>query len=172
MTTTPLEQPVRAAHKEAREYTGGVRRPLRGYLGLLGAYGALVTGMGAVVARRGVPERIETSDLALMSVATHKVARLIAKDPVTSPLRAPFARFSGPSGTPAEVSEDVRGDGGRHAVGELVTCPFCLGQWVATGFAFGFAVAPRPTRIVASVFTALTVSDFLQLAYAAASRAA
>jgi len=89
---------------------------------------------------------------------------------VTSPLRAPFTTFEGTSGE-AELAESVRGTGMRKAVGELVTCPFCLGQWVATALAYGFVLAPRTTRWTCSVFTALTVADFLQLAYAAAQEA-
>ena len=105
----------------------------------------------------------------LAGVATHKVARLITKASVTSPLRAPFTRFAGTSG-PAELAEEVRGTGLRKAVGELVTCPFCVGEWVATGLTAGLVLAPRATRAVAAVFVELTIADFLQLAYAAAQQ--
>ena len=53
-----------------------------------------------------------------------------------------------------------------HAVGELVTCPFCLAQWVATGLAFGFVLAPRASRFAAGVLSAISAADALQLAYA------
>ena len=62
--------------------------------------------------------------------------------------------------------------GMRHAVGELITCPFCVSQWIATSLTVGILVAPRPTRVVASVFAAVAGSDFLQFAYAAAEQAA
>jgi hypothetical protein len=152
-------------------YAHGQERPLGSFLALMGAYGA-ATGAGAIVVRRrgGLPERLAPSDLALLAVTTHKLARLVAKDPVTSPLRAPFTRFEGQSGE-AELAESVEGRGLRKAVGELVTCPFCLGQWVATALTFGFILAPKPTRWACTVFTALTVSDVLQLAYAAAEQA-
>lgn len=116
----------------------------------MGAYGGVVGALSAAVRLSGrrLPDRISPSDLALLSVATHKISRLIAKDPVTSPLRAPFTRFAGTSGE-AELAEEVRGQGPRKAVGELVTCPFCLGQWVATAFAFGLVLAPpRPGWLV------------------------
>jgi hypothetical protein len=90
---------------------------------------------------------------------------------VTSPLRAPFTRYEGPGG-PAEVNEAVRGHGARHAMGELVTCPFCVGQWVATGFAFGLLLAPRVTRQVAATFSALEAADFLQFGRAIVEHAA
>ncbi|GGL91465.1 hypothetical protein GCM10011594_09060 [Nakamurella endophytica] len=60
----------------------------------------------------------------------------------------------------------MRGTGFRKAVGEWITCPSCLARWVATGFAFGLVLAPRPTRWTAAVFTTVFGSDVLQLAYA------
>ena len=150
-------------------YAHGHDRPLGSFVALMGIYSAAVGGGALIVRRRArqLPQRLDPADLALLSVATHKIARLLAKDPVTSPLRAPFTTFEGTSGE-AELAESVRGTGMRKAVGELVTCPFCLGQWVATGLAYGFVLAPRTTRWTCSVFTALTLADFLQLAYAAA----
>jgi hypothetical protein len=153
-------------------YAHGQERPLGSFLALMGTYGA-ATGAGALLVRRRhghLPDALAPADLALLAVATHKLARLIAKDPVTSPLRAPFTRFEGRSGE-AEVAESVEGSGLRKAVGELVTCPFCMGQWVATTLAYGFILAPKPTRWACGVLTALTASDFLQLAYAAAQQA-
>jgi hypothetical protein len=73
---------------------------------------------------------------------------------------------------PAELQEGVRGSGIRKAVGELVSCPFCLSQWVSTGFTFGLLVAPRATRWAASIFASLALADFLQFAYAWAEQQA
>jgi len=117
------------------------------------------------------PERPELADVVLVSLATHKLSRLLAKDAVVSPLRAPFARYVGPAGD-AELNEEVRDEGSsvRHGIGELVTCPFCLAVWVATGLTGGLVLAPRLTRLAATVLTATAVSDFLQLAYDAAKR--
>jgi hypothetical protein len=63
------------------------------------------------------------------------------------------------------VEEKPRGRGVRRAIGELLVCPFCLGQWVATGILAALAVAPRATRFVCSIFAAVTISDFLQIFY-------
>lgn len=156
----------------AAEYSNGEERPLASYAGLMGAYGAAVVGMAAFVRHRGRPlPSIGVGDVALVGVATHKLARRLAKDPVTSPLRAPFTRFRGTTG-PAELAEEVRGTGLRKAVGELLTCPFCLSQWVATGMVFSLVTAPRATRVAASVFAGLTIADFLQFAYAWAEKQA
>jgi hypothetical protein len=164
---------TRIARREQRSYAQGEERPLGGYLVTMGAYGALVAA-GTAVARltgRRIPDTVDPWDLLLVSVATHKLSRILTKDSVTSPLRAPFTAFQGP-GAPAEVSERVRGDGIRHAVGELVTCPFCMGMWVATVFTAGLVFAPRATRLAAATLSALDASDFLQFAYAAAEQQA
>jgi hypothetical protein len=160
-------------HEEARAYADGEDRPLGGYARVMTTYGVAVAGLGALVAarRKPLPERPSLADLALTAFATAKVSRLVSRDVVTSPLRAPFTRFEGQGG-PSEVNEDVRGTGVRHAVGELLTCPFCVGQWVATGFAFGLLLAPRATRQVAATFTALEAADFLQFGRAIAEHAA
>jgi len=159
---------VRAA---AAGYAPGQQRPLRGYLATLAAYAGLAGGLAGLARLTGrtPPERLTTQDVVLMSIATHKVSRLLAKDAVTSPLRAPFTRYEGTSGD-AELGEEVRGTGLRHSVGELISCPFCLSVWVATGFAAGLVFAPRFTRLAAATFTAVAASDALQLGYAAAQQ--
>lgn len=151
------------------DYSQGTDRPLGGYVGTMTVYTALV-GLLSLVARTGkrqLPSRFRWDDIALASVATFRLARLIAKDTVTSPIRAPFTRYEGTSG-PSELKEEVRGSGARKAVGELITCPFCLAQWTATLIAFGLVIAPRITRFFASVMTVVAAADFLQLAYDAA----
>jgi hypothetical protein len=159
--------------EEGQAYAHGEDRPLGGYARVMTTYGVAVAGLGALVAarRRPLPERPTLADLALTTFATAKLSRLVTRDAVTSPLRAPFTRFEGDGG-PAEVNEEVRGSGARHAVGELLTCPFCVSQWVATGFAFGLLLAPRVTRQVAATFSALEAADFLQFGRAIAEHAA
>ena len=160
--------PVREwARLQKREYTNGEPRPLEGDLGAMGVYLGLVSAAAAAVRASGreLPERIPLGDAALLTVATFRLARRIAKDPVTSPLRAPFTRFEGASGH-AEVAEEVREHGGaKHAVGELLTCPFCLAQWVGTGFVFGYVTAPKATRLAALTMTMVAGSDVLQFVY-------
>lgn len=160
--------PVRRwARAQKREYTAGEPRPLGADLGAMGVYAGLVSAAAAAVRASGkeLPERIPFGDAALMTVATFRLARRIAKDPVTAPVRAPFVRFEGPSGH-AEVAEEVREHGGvKHAVGELLTCPFCLAQWVGTGFVFGYVAAPRATRLAALTMTMVAGSDVLQFVY-------
>lgn len=151
---------------EAEEYKAGEERPLGSYALLAATYIVALAGMAlfARARRRRLPERLGWGDLVLATAATHRLARLVAKDPITSPIRAAFARYEGTSG-PAELAEQVRGHGLRKAVGELLTCPFCLAQWLATVTVFGLVVAPRVTRVAASALAVVAGADFLQFAY-------
>jgi len=141
--------------------------PLRSYAAIAAVFNAaLAAGIAAV--HDDLPDRIGPGDLVLLGVATHKFSRLLAKDRVTSFVRAPFVRYQGDAG-PSEVDEEPRGEGPRRAVGELIGCPFCVGMWIASGLGLGFVAAPRVTRFAAGVGTALAIADFLHLAHAAAS---
>ncbi len=39
-------------------------------------------------------------------------------------------------------------------MGELVSCPVCIGTWVAAGLVYGLHLAPRPTRVYVTVMSA------------------
>jgi hypothetical protein len=145
------------------------RPPLLSYAVLIAVFNALV-GAALIAARRTgheLPERVGAADVISVGVASHKASRLLSKDKVTSPLRAPFTEAKGEGG-PAEIEESSRGTGARRAVGDLLVCPYCLGLWVVAAFSVGLLFAPRLTRFVAAAFSALTISDFLQIAYKAA----
>ncbi|MPQ96981.1 DUF1360 domain-containing protein [Modestobacter sp. I12A-02628] len=165
---TRIGGPVRRwARTQQQEYTHGEPRPLAADLGAMGVYLGLVSAAaGAIrVSGRELPTRIPLADAVLLTVGTFRLARRIAKDPVTSPLRAPFTSYQGTSGE-AEIAEEVREHGGvKHAVGELLTCPFCLAQWVGTGFVLGYVTAPRATRLAALTMTMVAGSDVLQFVY-------
>lgn len=158
--------------RQAEEYRHGEERPLGGYLALLAAYATGTAGAAGAAKALGreLPDRLSPWDVVQLTAATHKLSRLIAKDPVTSPFRVPFTRFEGTS-APSELAEEVRGHGVQHSVGELITCPMCLAQWVATALVLGLVFAPAPSRLVMSTLTAIAGADFLQHAYAALQQA-
>ena len=65
-----------------------------------------------------------------------------------------------------EVEEDSRRTGDlREAVGDLVTCPYCIGVWIATPMWFGMLLAPRLTKFVAGILVTVTGADFMHRAY-------
>ena len=156
----------RAARSEKERYSGGQDRPLGGYLAEMTVYAAAVGTLAGVtrLSGREVPSGLTAGDLLLAAVATHKLSRLIARDPVTSPLRAPFTAYQGQEGQ-AELDEEVRGQGARQAIGELITCPSCLDMWVATGLMAGYIYLPRATRLAVDTLAVLAGADLLQFGY-------
>jgi hypothetical protein len=145
-------------------------RPLVAYGALALAFNGLVAaGVEVARRRRGLPERWSAPDLLLLGTATAKLSRLIAKDRVLAVVRAPFTEFEDDTQR-GEVEESARGTGVQRAIGELVICEYCLGQWVAAGFVLGAALAPRPTRAVAALFTVYAISDAVNIARSAADQ--
>ncbi len=147
------------------------RPPIVAYAGLSALFASGYTAL-LIASRRGaldLPSEFGVKDLVILGVATHKLSRLIAKDKVMSFARAPFRRRKREAS--GQVREEPRGTGPQRAIGELLGCPYCLGLWISAGLSIGLAVAPRETRFAASTLTALTISDFLQLAHLAGREA-
>src|SRR3954466_16404473 len=93
-------------------------RPLAAYGAIAAAFNGLFAA-GLVAARRAdrPPEPTAPGELAPPPGATAKLSRLIAKDRVTSVVRAPFTEYEDDSGY-GEVEESARGTGLRRAAGE------------------------------------------------------
>ena len=126
---------------------------------------AVLTGMA--VEKNCLPRRFSLLDLALLGIATHKMRRIVAKDRITCILRAPFVSYVRSAGA-GEVEEEPRGRGIQRGIGHLVSCPYCMAPWCATGLAFGLVFAPRVTRFFAGILASVAASDFLHRAYLAA----
>jgi hypothetical protein len=147
-------------------YGGGQEMPLDGYVWLLGAFAAAAASVvaAAAVSGRNLPERVSAGEIALIGVATHKLTRIVTRDWVTAPLRAPFTRYEKSLGS-GEVLESSRGEGVQRAMGDLLTCPFCTGPWIAGALFSGLVFSPRLTRLIAATFTSVAISDWLHNAY-------
>jgi hypothetical protein len=148
----------------------GPREPSHvvGYLGAMSAFATGVAGLALIGRARGLalPDRYPVSDLVLGGLATHKFARLVAKEAVTTPIRMPFTRFKENAGS-AEVNEEPRDvHPAVHTIGELLTCPFCLAPWIGAAYVAGLTLAPGLARTWAAVFSVVGISDSMQHVYA------
>jgi hypothetical protein len=131
-------------------------KPLHEYATLTGVFTGVLGGFLALAGPR-LPERIGWSDVARVGLASYKVGRLVAKEPVTKFVRAPL--------TQDDEASEPEPVGWRRALGELVTCPHCIGLWTAAGFSYGLVLVPRQTRFVTAIFGAQAIADFLNTAY-------
>lgn len=146
--------------------------PLGGYAALMGIFSAGLAGFLAWATRRSrLPTQFRLRDAVLFGIGTHKLARIITKDFVTSPLRAPFVEFED-TWVPGEVIEKSRGHGLRRATGDLLTCEYCIAPWVAGGLLAAHAVNPGISRFIAGLFTTVAISDFANQAYTATAKRA
>jgi hypothetical protein len=132
------------------------KRPYPEYAALTGAFGAALGGF-LLLARGRLPERIGFGDVLRIGLSSYKIGRLVAKDEVTSWVRAPV--------TQDEEGTEPERDGASRALGELVTCPYCVGVWTAAGLSYALVLFPRETRVVATIFSAQAVADFLNAAF-------
>ena len=140
------------------------RAPHRAYAAIMGTFLAGLGGAGLLAKLLGRdPEEQRPIDLAMLGLATFKGARTLARDEVTSFLRAPFVE-----GEAHEGGEDPLETGDlRQAIGELVTCTRCIGTWVAAGLTTTQVIAPRFGRLVTWTLAAAGANDFLQAGFAA-----
>lgn len=129
-----------------------------------------ITALASLARSRNLlPKEIKPVELLLLGVATHKLSRIIAKDRITGALRAPFVHYKGSAGA-GEVNEEPRGRGFQRAIGELVSCPYCMAPWCAAALGFGMRFAPRTTRFFVSILGTVAISDFLNRAYVATKK--
>jgi Protein of unknown function (DUF1360) len=131
-------------------------RPLPEYAALVGVFGTALGGFLAL-ARDRLPERIGFADVVRLGLTSYKIGRLVAKDDVMTWMRAPVTRD--------EDAQEPEREGMARALGELVTCPYCIGLWVSAGLTGALALRPRETRLVTTVFEAQAVADFLNAAF-------
>lgn len=122
-------------------------------------FGGLAT--VAALSRRSPPAT--ALELVALAAATFKASRALTRERVGSFVRQPFVEGN------ADTGEDERpaGTGFQRAVGELVTCPRCLGTWTAAGLASAQMLSPRFGRLVTWTLGASAANDFLQAAFTA-----
>jgi hypothetical protein len=138
--------------------------PYRAYAGIMATFAGGLAAAGALARLLDRDPRHEsTLDLAVLSLATFKAARTIARDEVTSFVRAPFVE-----GDAHDGSEEPKETGDlQQAIGELVTCSRCIGTWVAAGLATTQILAPRTGRLLTWSLAAAGINDVFQAGFTA-----
>ncbi len=129
-------------------------------LTLVGAFLGLMAAFSARLVRRGEDVEIRPFDLALLGLSTYRIGRLVAYERVSEPLRQPFTQvIQDESGAGDTVVAGGRGF--RWVLGELLSCPICIGTWAAAGLVYSLHLAPRPTRVLLAVMSSTGVAQVL-----------
>ena len=141
------------------------RPPYESYAAIMGAFAALLAGAGLIGRLRGRDPQCQTAlDLVVLSAATFKAARTLARSEVASFVRDPFVEGRAYSG---EDEEPVPTGGVEQAIGELVTCSRCVGTWAAAALASTQILAPRFGRLLTWSLGAAGINDVLQAGFTA-----
>ena len=97
-------------------------------------------------------------DLLLLGLSSFRMGRMIAFEGVAAPLREPFTETRDDA-SGAGQTVVATGEGARHVVGELMSCPICAGTWVAAGLVYGLHLMPRPTRVLLAIMSTTGVAE-------------
>jgi hypothetical protein len=135
------------------------RREQMTYVSLVGLFLSLLGIFAAREKNRKSPFDLPPHDLALLGLATFRAGRIVAYDLVAEPFREPVTETV-PDEFDAGENVIAEGTGARKAIGELISCPTCVGTWVAAGLIYGMRLAPGPTRLFAAI---LGVSGLAEL---------
>jgi hypothetical protein len=124
-------------------------------------YLALFAAVAATARRRGdEASAIRGRDLPPLGLATFALAKTVAREKIGTWVRDPFVEESSEHRPGAP-----RGQGLRHAVGELLTCTRCVGAWAALGVVGLRATSPRAGRLATAVLATAGINDFLQAGF-------
>ncbi len=140
-----------------------VRRERAAYATLVGLFLALFGAFASRARDRGKPFQLTPLDLVMLGLSTFRAGRLAAYDRVTEPFRDPFTETK-PDEYGAGENVVAEGTGLRKAIGELVSCPTCVGTWVAAGLVYGLQIAPGPTRVFLAILSAAGLAEMLDSA--------
>ncbi len=129
-------------------------------LTLASTFLGVLVGFSGLLNRRGASVQLHPFDLAQLGLATYRTGRLVAYERVAAPLREPFTEtVPDASGTGDAVV--ATGQGWKWTLGELMSCPVCIGTWVAAGLVYGLHLAPVPTRVYLAIMSSTGVAQIL-----------
>lgn len=145
----------------ARETTADVaetveERPLAGYATLTTAFWVVFAAFLLGAGKR-IPERMPAADVLRIALASYKMSRVVAKDEVATFIRAPV--------TEDPRAQEPKKEGMAAVLGELVTCPYCLGLWFASALGYSHVLFPRQARFATVIFSAYALTDFLHAGF-------
>jgi hypothetical protein len=132
--------------------------PYGSYAAIAGVFLGGVTTVAALSRRAPAGRAL---DFLALSAATFKASRTLSRERVASFVRQPFVEGEAETGE----GEQPAGEGLQRALGELVTCPRCIGAWSAAVLASSQMVSPRFGRLLTWSLGAAGVNDFLQAGF-------
>lgn len=127
-------------------------------LTLITVFLAILGTFAGRVVKRETDVALKPFDLLLLGLSSFRIGRMIAFEGVGAPLREPFTETR-VDASGAGQTVVASGTGPRRVFGELMSCPICLGTWVAAGLVYGIHLMPRPTRVLLAIMSTTGVAE-------------
>lgn len=106
---------------------------------------------------------ISLIDLLILVLASFRLTHLIVFDTITSFIRNPFLLVSYEADVTGQLVRNVqvKGTGLRRWIGELLSCHWCVGVWVAAGIVGLYLYVPGvyPLLLILAVAGAAAVIE-------------
>lgn len=110
-----------------------------------------------------LPRGIGVLDFVLLGLAAARLSDIISTDDIMQWLREPFIKVEEEQIAGQEVQTRVgRGRGIRRVLGELLSCPWCVGVWVAAGLTYAYFLLPRIVWLFVLLMAIAEVGSLLQ----------
>ena len=99
-------------------------------------------------------------DFVLLAFATVRLGRMVAYDRIMEPFRAPFTSTV-PDKSGVGKTVIARGSGLRCSMGQLISCPICMGTWIAAILVYALYAFPGPAHVFILIAAAIGMAEVL-----------
>lgn len=111
--------------------------------------------------KKNMKTEVGSADIFLLGLATYRLSRLISYDRVTQYLRFPFIEPGQGAEQIEGTSEEPKGEGLQHAIGQLLTCAYCSSVWAGTFNSALYLLSPRAGRLFLLSMASSGLSEIL-----------
>ena len=112
---------------------------------------------------RRLPTSIRPFDFALLGLAAARLTDIISTDQIMEWLRRPFVKMETTEIAGHEVETRTgRGRGLKKVIGDLLSCPWCVGVWVAASLTYAYCLMPAVIWVFILIMAIAEIGSLLQ----------
>ena len=119
--------------------------------------------MAAIYFLGRLPTSIRPFDFALLGLAAARLTDIISTDQIMEWLRRPFVKMETTEIAGREVETRTgRGRGLKKVIGDLLSCPWCVGVWVAASLTYAYYLMPSVIWVFILIMAIAEIGSLLQ----------
>ena len=110
-----------------------------------------------------LPTNIGPFDLVLLGLAAARLTDIISTDQIMEWLRRPFVKMETTEIAEREVETRTgRWRGLKKVIGDLLSCPWCVGVWVAASLTYAYFLLPAVIWVFILIMAIAEIGSLLQ----------